>query len=146
MTNKTKGPDYSKATPDLVEKVKEVIADSKKRTYSVSKVYGAYNEAYGLNETPQSCTSCLVNRAVLLAKWLEGYDVWAAQQVPVPAESGVDSEQDAVPPMAEDPATTIEETAPAEEPAAPAPKMVPPVKGKGRKAAPVPVAENEDLT
>lgn len=78
MTNKTKGPDYSKATPDLVKKVKEVIADSTKRTYSVSKVYGAYNEAYGLNETPQSCTSCLVNRAGLLVKWMEGYEAYTA--------------------------------------------------------------------
>ena len=78
MTNKTKGPDYSKATPDLVKRVKEVIADDAKRTYSVSKIYGAYNEAFGLNETPQSCSTCLVNRAKMLVKWLAGYEAYAA--------------------------------------------------------------------
>ena len=66
--------DYSGVTPDLVAKVREVIADADKHVYSVSKVYAAYNAAFSLNETPQTCSSCLRNRANALREWLKGYD------------------------------------------------------------------------
>lgn len=69
-----KGPDYGKVSADLVERVREVIAQSDKHRYSVSAVFGAYNEAFGKNDMPQTCSSCLRNRVRELRAWLEGYE------------------------------------------------------------------------
>lgn len=77
MTKTKKGIDYNKVTPALVKQVKDVIADADKHTYSVSKVYAAYNAAFGLHEQPQTCSSCLRNRARYLRDWLKGYDEYA---------------------------------------------------------------------
>lgn len=79
MTKTKKGVDYSKATPALVKQVKDVIADADKHTYSVSKVYAAHNAAFGLREQPQTCSSCLRNRARDLRDWLKGYDEYAGK-------------------------------------------------------------------
>jgi len=57
------------ASPLLVKQVEAVIADAKKHTFSVSKVYAAYNAVFQLKEKPQTCASCLQNRADKLAKW-----------------------------------------------------------------------------
>lgn len=84
MTKVKKGADYSKVTPALVKQVKDVIADSVKHTYSVSKVYAAYNAAFVLRETPQTCSSCLRNRVRLLIDWLKGYDEYAKALPPTP--------------------------------------------------------------
>lgn len=84
MTKVKKGVDYSKATPALVKKVKDVIADADKHTYSVSKVYAAHNAAFGLREQPQTCSSCLRNRARDLRDWLKGYDEYAKANAPEP--------------------------------------------------------------
>lgn len=77
MIKTKKGVDYSKVTPALVKQVKDVIADADKHTYSVSKVYAAHNAAFGLREQPQTCSSCLRNRARNLRDWLKGYDEYA---------------------------------------------------------------------
>lgn len=76
MTNKKAGNeiDYSKVSKDLVKSVEDVIADSKQHKYSISKIYAAYNEAYGLNEKPQGCATCLQIRVRSLEKWLSGYN------------------------------------------------------------------------
>lgn len=74
MSKKKTGISYDKATPDLVSRVKEVVAEGARRRYSVSKVYAAYNAVFELRETPQSCSSCLVNRVSLLVEWLKGYE------------------------------------------------------------------------
>lgn len=79
MTKVKKGVDYSKATPALVKQVKGVIADADKHTYSVSKIYAAHNAAFGLREQPQTCSSCLRNRARDLRDWLKGYDEYAGK-------------------------------------------------------------------
>ena len=79
MTKVKKGVDYSKVTPALVKQVKDVIADADKHTYSVSKVYAAHNAAFGLREQPQTCSSCLRNRARDLRDWLKGYDDYAGK-------------------------------------------------------------------
>lgn len=62
---------YDQATPDLIEKVKAVIADAKAHRYSVSRVYTAHNKVFGLRDQPQSCSSCLSTRADNLRKWLD---------------------------------------------------------------------------
>lgn len=84
MTKVKKGVDYSKVTPALVKQVKDVIADADKHTYSVSKVYAAHNAAFGLREQPQTCSSCLRNRARDLRDWLKGYDEYAKANAPKP--------------------------------------------------------------
>lgn len=84
MTKTKKGVDYSKVTPALVKQVKDVIADADKHTYSVSKVYAAHNAAFGLREQPQTCSSCLRNRARDLRDWLKGYDEYAKANAPKP--------------------------------------------------------------
>lgn len=38
--------------------------------YSMSRIYGAYNEVFGKNEQPQSCASCLIRKIQELKKWL----------------------------------------------------------------------------
>lgn len=84
MTKVKKGVDYSKVTPALVKQVKDVIADADKHTYSVSKVYEAHNAAFGLREQPQTCSSCLRNRARDLRDWLKGYDEYVKANAPKP--------------------------------------------------------------
>jgi hypothetical protein len=84
MIKTKKGVDYCKATPDLVKQVKGVIADADKHTYSVSKVYAAHNAVFGLRETPQTCSSCLRNRARNLREWLKEYDEYAKANAPKP--------------------------------------------------------------
>ena len=74
MTKTKKGVDYSKVAPVLVEQVRDVIAAADKHTYSVSRVYAAYNAIFELRETPQTCSSCLRNRTRDLRDWLRGYD------------------------------------------------------------------------
>lgn len=66
MSNSKKG---GEVTPKLLAAVAAVLASAEKHTYSVSKVYAAYNEATGKNETPQTCPSCLTSRVAVLKKW-----------------------------------------------------------------------------
>lgn len=82
MTKSKKGVDYSGVTPALVKQVKDVIADADKHTYSVSKVYAAHNAAFGLREQPQTCSSCLRNRARNLRDWLKGYEEYTKASKP----------------------------------------------------------------
>ena len=88
MINSKKGVDYSTVTPALVKQVKDVIADADKHTYSVSKVYAAHNTAFGLNEQPQTCSSCLRNRTRDLRDWLKGYDEYANAPKPETPPAG----------------------------------------------------------
>ena len=92
MTKTKKGVDYSKVTPELVKQVKNVIADADKHTYSVSRVYAVHNAAFGLRETPQTCSSCLRNRARALRDWLKGYDEYAKANTPKPETPPVGNE------------------------------------------------------
>lgn len=39
--------------------------------YSMSRIYGLYNEVFGLSETPQSCASCLIRKVSQLKIWLD---------------------------------------------------------------------------
>lgn len=98
MTKTKKGVAYSGVTPALVKQVKDVIADADKHTYSVSKVYAAHNAAFGLREQPQTCSSCLRNRARNLRDWLKGYEEYANAPTPeTPPAGNEDTGGDAKP-------------------------------------------------
>ena len=96
MTNNTTKIDYSNVSARLVEQITEVIEESYRHLYSVSKVYAAYNAAYGLNEVPQSCSTCLRSRARLLSKWMDGYiDFMKTQQAaPITVDEATNSVAD----------------------------------------------------
>lgn len=55
----------------LIQDVKELIEHVEKtHRYSMSRIYGAYNQAFGTEETPQACASCLIRKVNALKKWL----------------------------------------------------------------------------
>lgn len=56
---------------ELKEKVKLLIADiDATHRYSMSRIYGTYNEVFGTAEVPQSCASCLIRKVNQLKTWL----------------------------------------------------------------------------
>lgn len=77
--NKKKEGVYDHITPELVSQVNDVIADSVKHNYSVSKVYGTHNAVFKKNDKPQTCSSCLRSRVRELKRWLSGYEKNTAQ-------------------------------------------------------------------
>lgn len=60
-------------TAALLEQVKAVLEDKAHNKYSTSKIYAAHNAVFNLNETPESCASCLRKRADALVKWYGEY-------------------------------------------------------------------------
>lgn len=60
---------FKSASAKLLNQVEGVIAEAKKHTFSVSRVFAAYNEVFNLKETPQTCASCLRSRAEKLESW-----------------------------------------------------------------------------
>lgn len=61
---------------ELKEKVKMLITDvDKTHRYSMSRIYGLYNEVFGKSEIPQSCASCLIRKVRSLRVWLDEQDV-----------------------------------------------------------------------
>lgn len=63
--------------------------------YSMSRIYGLYNEAFDTNEKPQSCASCLMRKVRELKFWLEnqkevnaviGEDETKAKEIPADSE------------------------------------------------------------
>lgn len=73
MTKKSKkvAIAYKDASAQLIKKVEGVMAEAKKHTFSVSRIYAAHNEVFQINEKPQTCGSCLKTRAANLTKWYE---------------------------------------------------------------------------
>lgn len=56
----------------LKQNVETLINEiNKTHKYSMSRIYGLYNEVFGLSETPQSCASCLIRKVNELRMWLE---------------------------------------------------------------------------
>lgn len=90
---------YDHVTPELLAAVKVVLAEYNRDTYSVSHIYGAHNGIMQLNETPQSCRTCLLSRAQALQKWYVEYE--AAQSGKAPA-TVVPPIPDAVLPLTEE--------------------------------------------
>lgn len=69
---------------ELKEQVKMLIADvDKTHRYSMSRIYGLYNEVFGKSETPQSCASCLIRKVKSLRVWLDEQE---AETVPFVSE------------------------------------------------------------
>lgn len=55
---------------ELIKEVEELLKEiAETHRYSMSRIYGAYNKAYGKNETPQSCASCLIRKVNELKTW-----------------------------------------------------------------------------
>lgn len=66
-------------TAALIQSVEIVLNDITKHRYSTTGIYNAHNSVFGLNETPEACTSCLVNRANKLKQWYADYALEQAQ-------------------------------------------------------------------
>lgn len=65
----------------LIQDVKELIEHVEKtHRYSMSRIYGAYNQAFGTEETPQACASCLIRKVNALKKWLTEQESLAKAQ------------------------------------------------------------------
>jgi len=57
---------------NLIKEVESLIADADKtHRYSMSKIYGLYNRVFETNETPQSCSSCLIRKVKELRSWVQ---------------------------------------------------------------------------
>lgn len=56
-------------TAAVIAQVEAVLQEKKANKYSTSRIYAAHNAVFGLNETPQSCASCLTKRARALEDW-----------------------------------------------------------------------------
>lgn len=64
-----------KQNKNLIERTRALIDETEKtHRYSMSGIYGLYNEIYGTNEVPQSCASCLIRKIKLLKEWLAEND------------------------------------------------------------------------
>jgi hypothetical protein len=64
---------------DLKNRVEALIEEVENtHRYSMSRIYGLYNEAYETNEKPQSCASCLIRKVKDLKVWLDNYKHIAA--------------------------------------------------------------------
>lgn len=66
-------------TAAMIQSVEIVLNDISKHRYSTTGIYNAHNAVFGLNEVPEACTSCLVNRAIKLKKWYLDYALEQAQ-------------------------------------------------------------------
>ncbi|MDU1904675.1 MAG: hypothetical protein E6772_07820 [Dysgonomonas sp.] len=59
---------------DLKNRIETLIEEVEStHRYSMSRIYGLYNEAYETNEKPQSCASCLIRKVKELKVWLDNY-------------------------------------------------------------------------
>lgn len=55
----------------LKEKVISLINEvDTTHLYSMSRIYGVYNEVFSKSEIPQSCASCLMRKVNQLKSWL----------------------------------------------------------------------------
>lgn len=55
----------------LIQRVENIVSEIQKtHKYSMSQIYGIYNEVFATSETPQSCASCLIRKVNQLKLWL----------------------------------------------------------------------------
>lgn len=60
------------AETDLKKEVESLLDYvNKTHRYSMSRIYGAWNRAFGRNDIPQSCANCLIRKVKELKVWLE---------------------------------------------------------------------------
>lgn len=56
---------------ELFQKVEALVAEvDRSHRYSMSRIYGTYNEVFGTADVPQSCASCLIRKVNELRAWL----------------------------------------------------------------------------
>lgn len=92
MSNQKKAAlSFKHVTPQLANLVEGVLGEAAKHTFSVSRLYAAYNGALQKNDKPQTCSSCLRNRAAELKKWYAEYKASKGKKVAV-----ADTEDDEV--------------------------------------------------
>lgn len=89
----------------IIRDVKNIVTEVEKtHRYSMSRIYGLYNEVFGKNETPQSCASCLIRKVNELKKWLENFSeeeiAEAFSEVKVEAENTSAETEEEVKPQA----------------------------------------------
>lgn len=89
--------DFTGVTEAQVAAVDGVLAEAKKHTYSVSRVYGAYNDVMGTKDEPQSCPSCLRTRVKELQDWKRAYDGRTAEGAGDPKAAKGKTEKPAAP-------------------------------------------------
>lgn len=71
-TKKTK---TEKTEDSLNQQVRQLLLDvDTTHRYSMSRIYGLYNQVFEKEETPQSCASCLLRKVRELRKWLTAMD------------------------------------------------------------------------
>ena len=64
----------------LTDEVRQLLIDvDTTHRYSMSRIYGLYNRAFGKEETPQSCASCLLRKVRELRRWLSDTEAQEAQ-------------------------------------------------------------------
>lgn len=73
MSKQNAKTDNGHITAELVRSVDAVLIAAAKHTYSASGVYGAHNQVFKKNETPDTCASCLRNRVDNLRRWYADY-------------------------------------------------------------------------
>lgn len=57
---------------DLRNEVQQLIEEvDKTHRYSMSRIYGAYNQIFERDEKPQACASCLIRKVRELRRWLD---------------------------------------------------------------------------
>lgn len=82
MSNQKKAAlSFKHVTPQLAKIVEGVLGEADKHTFSVSRLYAAYNGALQKKDKPQTCSSCLRNRAAELKKWYAEYKKSKGQKV-----------------------------------------------------------------
>ena len=55
---------------ELIDRVKFLLNEIEEtHKYSMSKIYGLYNEVFDKKEQPQSCASCLIRKSNELRDW-----------------------------------------------------------------------------
>ena len=58
-------------TDTLVQTVEFLLKEvNSTHRYSMSRIYGLYNEVFAVAEVPQSCASCLIRKVNELKSWL----------------------------------------------------------------------------
>lgn len=67
----SKKQDFSHVDDVLKARIAAVLNEAASHTYSVSRVFGVYNDLFKKTETPQSCSSCLRSRVELIRKWAD---------------------------------------------------------------------------
>jgi len=57
---------------ELKQRVALLLVDvDKTHRYSMSRIYSLYNEVFEVEESPQSCASCLIRKVGELRRWLQ---------------------------------------------------------------------------